>query len=167
MQEIMKLNFILTPEDVIHFNRYHLRQTTGLIRRLFPYLIFLGFLIYVVYQSWNNFTWATALIIFITAFLFFMLIMGNQLLLRWHVKKIIKGNPSLTGRREIEIDNGMLYYRFNNKENQYSINDLVRIYENKHAIYIFDNRSYAIIVPQHAFHSPQEKENFLVNVQAT
>jgi hypothetical protein len=162
----MKLNFTLTPEDVIHFNRYHLRQSTGLIRRLFPYLIFLGFLIYVVYHSWNEFTWATALIIFITAILFFMLIMGNQLLIRWHVKKIIKGNPSLTGQREIEVNNGKLFYRFNDKENQYNVNELVRVYENKHAIYIFDTRSFAIIVPQHAFDSPKQKETFLGYVQA-
>lgn len=162
----MKLNFYLTPEDVIHFNRYHLRETTGLLRRLFPYLIFLGFLIYVVYHSWNNFSWATALIIFITAFLFFMLILGNQLLLKWHVKKIIKGNPSLTGQREIEIINGMLFYRFNDKENQYNIHELVRMNENKHAIYIFDSRSFAIIVPQHAFHSSKEKETFLDYMKA-
>lgn len=161
----MKLNFILTTEDVIHYNQYHLRHTTGLLRRLFPYLVFLGFLIYVIYHSRDNFTWATGIIILFTAFLFFLLILGNQLLLRWHVKKIIKGNPSLTGEREIEIDEGKLYYRFNERENQYNISDLVRIYENKHAIYIFDNRSFAIIVPQHAFRSPEEKEYFLGFVQ--
>jgi hypothetical protein len=162
----MKLSFVLTPEDVIHFNRYHLRQTSGLLRRIFPYLIFLGFLIYVIYHSWDDFSWATALIIIVTGFLFFMLILGNQLLLRWHVKKIIKGNPSLTGKREIEVQNGMLYYRFNDRENQYDIQELVSVYENKHAIYIFDSKSYAIIVPQHAFHSRQEKEHFLGHVKA-
>lgn len=161
----MKLNFVLTPEDVIHFNRYHLRQSTSLIRRLFPYLIFLAFLVYVIYNSWNDFNWSTLIIIFVTAILFFLLIVGNQALLRWHVKKIIKSNPSLTGEREIELDDQKLYYRFNDRENEYNLSDLKKVHQNKHAIYIFDIRSAAIIVPLHAFASEKEKDFFLGMVQ--
>jgi len=161
----MKLNFILTPEDVIHFNRYHLRRSTGLFRRLFPYLIFLGFVVYVLYNSWNDLRWTTLAVILITAFLFFLLILGNQALLRWHVNRIIKTNPSLTGEREIELDGQKLYYRFRDREQAYNLGDLVKVDENKHAIYIFDVRQTAIIVPLRAFSSEQEKETFLGRVQ--
>ncbi len=161
----MKLKFILTPDDVIHFNRYHLSKTTGLIRRLFPYLIFSAFIVYVIYHSRDEFTWATAIIVIITALLFALLIIGNHLLLRWHVKKIIKSNPSLTGEREIEIEDDRLSYRYNDKENTYDLKDLIQMHENKHALYIFDSRSFAIIVPQHAFTSIQEKEKFINRIQ--
>lgn len=161
----MKLNFILTPEDVIHFNRYHLRKSTGRFRRLFPYLIFLAFVVYVIYNSWNDLRWSTLAIIMITAFLFLLLIVGNQTLLRWHVNRIIKTNPSLTGEREIELDENKLYYRFSDREQEYTLSDLKEVEENKHAIYIFDAKQTAIIVPLHAFVSEQEKESFLGKVQ--
>src|SRR5690606_37968184 len=81
------------------------------------------------------------------------------------VNRIIKTNPSLTGEREIELDGQKLYYRFRDREQAYNLGDLVKVDENKHAIYIFDVRQTAIIVPLRAFSSEQEKETFLGRVQ--
>ena len=156
----MKLKFKLTAEDVLRFNQFYLKRSSGFIRKYLPYLIFTGFVIYVVYKSWNNFTMAVAGIILITALLFLMLILANRFILRWHIKKIIQKNPSLTGDREIEIVGGQFIYRFHGKENTYPVDQLSRIVREK-AVYLIDDNAMAIIVPGHAFKSEAERKEFL------
>ena len=161
----MKITFELSNDDIVHFNKYVITRSSNFFRRSFPYWIFGLFLIYIIYKSWNDFHYSSLILVLITAFLFYLIIWGSSKLMDYNIRKLVKRNPRLTGYRELELKEGQLVYRFDNNEKTYQKEDFQRIEESNDYIYLFNQRTSAIIIPRRSFDSEQQKEKFKALLQ--
>jgi len=157
----MKISFELTERDLVDFNKHMINRTAKISRKVFPLVIFAFFLSYIVYKSWGNFNPSTLIIVLITGIFFYFIMWGSNRLLDFNIKRLVKKNPSLTGQRALEVTDHQVIYYFDQGEKLYDKSSFNKLEQSNNCLYLFTNKAAAIIIPERAFDTNEQKAEFL------
>jgi hypothetical protein len=162
----MQIEYDLSPDDLLYFQRYHWRHSPALQRQYrlgFIASPLLGFLAGVTLVGWERpLVWIG---VFMTAAVFYAAVYG------WCVRRSLRStisavlaegkNRGVLGRHTIELRPDGLREATDVNDTVHTWRGVERIEADEHFIFIYTQAMMAHGIPRRAFSTPEEAERFL------
>jgi hypothetical protein len=158
----MEIEYTLTPDDAIAFQRYHFKASLSsrqfFLRRLF-WGILASILVFIIFSGWKSVWGVLAVLLFWLVYLLMI-----PLSIRWSINAFGKRmkkegeNKALWGKRRLTIDAQGLFEKSEVGETRLRWDGVERVVETADYIFIYVTTVSAHVIPKKSF---QDKEQAL------
>ena len=147
----MKIDFTLTQQDLLEFNKYLMKTQKLKYRTYFIRGLLIAYFIYFFYNEiQRGLDWGSLVIVIIVVGIFYIIARITSRPIEKAVKKSIKNNPDSIGARTIEITDDELIYTTPSMESRFKIGSFDRVEITNELIMVFTGKTHAILLPRSA-----------------